>query len=178
MNPHSEADFRAVMRQSVSAVCIVTARHPSGRQGLVATSIVSASMDPPTILFCVQKSSSFHRMVEMDRPFCVNFLSSEDAGLARHFGAAKGEERFSLGDWSSDGDGGPWLRSAQANVFGTVASVLDWHTHSIVCGRVLRTLSHAGSDSLLYANGVFLDATHFPGTAKCGPMHHHAGGAG
>jgi flavin reductase len=150
--------FRAVMRGTAASVSIVTSRHASGPQGLVATSVVSISMDPPTILYCVNKSSSFHAVVQAGQPFCVNFLSADDVVIARHFGATKGPERFSRGVWSSEDAAVPWLRSAQATVFGTIVTVVDWHTHSIVCGRVLKAATRAGARPLLYTMGDFIDS--------------------
>jgi flavin reductase (DIM6/NTAB) family NADH-FMN oxidoreductase RutF len=151
--------FRAVMRETTSPVSIITTCDDGAPRGLVATSVISASMDPPTILYCVNKGSSFHPMVERGRRFCVNFLSSEDVGIAEHFGATKGAERFALGEWSMEGRPVPWLRSAQASIFGEIQHIVDWHTHSVVYGCVVETVLQAGARPLLYSQGAFAKAT-------------------
>jgi flavin reductase (DIM6/NTAB) family NADH-FMN oxidoreductase RutF len=150
--------FRAAMRQTASPVSIVTARDAFGPRGLVATSVVSASMQPPTILYCVNKDSSFHPVLQKGLPFCVSLLSSDDEPVARHFGLSKGRERFSRGDWSSLDTEVPWLRTAQAAIFGTISAIIDWHTHTIVCGRVTRAVPRPSIRPLLYTSGDFVGA--------------------
>jgi len=42
------------MRRLASAACIITTADRSGAKALVATSVTSASLDPPAVLFCVK----------------------------------------------------------------------------------------------------------------------------
>ncbi len=130
-------EFRTAMRKLASTVCIVTTADRSGPRALVATSVTSASLDPPAVLFC------------------VNLLSQADLEIARHVASTKGIERFCRGDWRYNERSAPWLGSAQACIFASVASRIHWHTHSIIFGKVTSTSVKAETSPLLYADGTY-----------------------
>lgn len=151
----AQDQFRTAMRKLASTVCIITTADRCGPRALVATSVTSASLDPPAVLFCVNKEASIHAALGIGAHFCVNLLSRDDLEIARHFASTKGSERFCRGDWRYGERNVPWLFSAQACVFGSVASQIDWHTHSIVFGKVTSTFVKAETAPLLYADGTY-----------------------
>jgi len=148
-------EFRTAMRKLASTVCIITTADRSGPRALVATSVTSASLDPPAVLFCVNKAASIHSALGAGTDFCVNLLSQADLEIARHVASTKGIERFCRGDWRYHGHSVPWLGSAQACIFASVASRIDWHTHSIILGKVTSTSVKAETSPLLYADGTY-----------------------
>src|ERR1700744_4522110 len=56
-----ESDFRKAMRTLASAVSIVSTTSDNRRFGMTATAVCSLSMAPPTLLVCINQSSSLHR---------------------------------------------------------------------------------------------------------------------
>lgn len=143
------------MRKLASTVCIITTTDRCGPRALLATSVTSASLEPPVVLFCVNKAASIHPALGIGADFCVNLLSQDDLGIARHCASSKGSERFCQGDWRYNERHVPWLGSAQACVFATVARHVDWHTHAVVFGEVQSTLVRAETSPLLYADGIY-----------------------
>ena len=60
--------FRDAMRQLAAGVGIVTAGKDNEWAGMTATSVTSLSLDPPTILACINREASI-------LPFVIGFPS-------------------------------------------------------------------------------------------------------
>jgi flavin reductase (DIM6/NTAB) family NADH-FMN oxidoreductase RutF len=73
MSPREQ--FRSAMRKLASTVCIITTAERNGRRALLATSVTSASLEPPAVLFCVSKAASIHGALKVGAECCVNLLS-------------------------------------------------------------------------------------------------------
>jgi len=81
-----EGDFRKAMRTLASAVSIVSTAHDNCRFGMTATAVCSLSMQPPTLLVCVNQSTSLHHPLLSAGRFCINILHADQDELARTFG--------------------------------------------------------------------------------------------
>jgi flavin reductase len=92
-----EGDFRKAMRTLASAVSIVSTAHDDRRFGMTATAVCSLSMQPPTLLVCVNQSTSLHHPLLSAGRFCINILHADQDELARTFGR-KGMDRDSPDD--------------------------------------------------------------------------------
>ena len=69
--------LKEAMRRLVGGVVIITAGMGEERTGLTATSAVSLSMDPPTMLICVNKTASSYPVIVKRRHFCVNVVHAD-----------------------------------------------------------------------------------------------------
>src|SRR6516164_620566 len=67
-----EGDFRKAMRTLASAVSIVSTAYDNRRFGMTATAVCSLSMQPPTILVCVNQLTSLHHPLLSAGRFCIN----------------------------------------------------------------------------------------------------------
>ena len=56
--------FRLAMRRFPAAVTIVTTRYQGEDVGMTATAVTSLSMDPPSLLLCVNRGNGFHTPIE------------------------------------------------------------------------------------------------------------------
>src|SRR4026209_357148 len=100
--------FKAGMRSLAGAVNIITSAHAGHRYGMTATAVCSASVEPPTLLGCINKLATTHGAVSKAAAFCVNVLRSEDWQLSSTFsGAQSGEARFKSGNWTKLASGSP-----------------------------------------------------------------------
>ncbi|HEY4383848.1 MAG TPA: flavin reductase family protein, partial [Ktedonobacteraceae bacterium] len=77
--------FRSVMSRFASGVSIITTRSAGIDYGLTASAVTSLSLDPPTLLICVNKTSNTHDAIAEARVFAVNILREEQSELARRF---------------------------------------------------------------------------------------------
>ena len=127
----SEA-FRAGMRRLASGVSIVTGGTGSEPVGLVATAVCSVSIDPPTLLVSISRSSSAHPTIAASGRLCVNVLSSEHRDvLARFTDSEKRSERFAGSEWRLRPDAPPILSDAIAAFDCTVVERIVYATHEI-----------------------------------------------
>lgn len=77
--------FKAGMRQFPSGITLLTSLHNGERGGLIATAFSSVSMDPPTLLTCVNKNASAHNIIYNANRICVQILSEEDLSVVSSF---------------------------------------------------------------------------------------------
>jgi len=157
--PHESAAFRDAMRRFATTVSIISCASGGCRYGMSATAVTSLSIDPPSLLVCVNKSTATHRVLSRGGRFCVNVLRSFHSQLSQAFsGKLKGEDRFRLGAWHESDDGVPFLDDAQANLFCEIDRITDYGTHTIFIGRVYLARVNADVDPLLYQDGKYVIA--------------------
>jgi flavin reductase len=163
--PFGSEAFCKAMRRFASTVSIISCASGGRRYGMSATAITSLSIDPPSLLVCVSKSTATHRILSRGGRFCVNVLRSFHSGLSKAFsGKQRGEDRFCLGNWQDAEDGLPYLVDAQANMFCEIARVVDYTTHSIFVAHVFSARAQGEVDPLLYQDGKYAIA--LPVTAE------------
>jgi flavin reductase (DIM6/NTAB) family NADH-FMN oxidoreductase RutF len=142
--PFSErsAAFKAAMRAAPSAVTLVTTRDRRGQpHGMVASSVVPVSMDPPSLLIAVNRTAGIHPVLLHSMRLCVNYLADGQDHLLRPFSRSDLKpQRFASADWRNaigavDGRL-PWLPRASAAVFGDIDRTVDYGTHTLFIARV------------------------------------------
>jgi len=155
--PIDEA-FRIAMRRLAATVTVISTRADTGvRHGMTATAVTSVSADPPAVLACVNRSAALHAQLRLGQRFCINLLHRSQQRLSEVFsGAVEGEARFGEGDWRGDADGVPYLEGAQANIFCEIEAIHAYGSHSICIGRVVRAISRADVDPLIYQDGCYM----------------------
>lgn len=130
------AGFRQAMRRLAGGVAVLSLCGDDGMPlGMAATSVVSLSLDPPSLLFCVNLGATIAPLVTPGRAVAVNILAGAQADVAHVFGgmtAAKGTHRFASGNWTRGEDGAPVLQDARCVVECRVDETLDRFTHRIV----------------------------------------------
>ena len=150
------AALREGLRRLAKAVVVITCRHEGVRFAMAATAVTELSMDPPSLLICVNRSASLHAPLSGHADFCVNILRSDQADLAAACsGQAKGEARFETGRWRGADHEPPWLEDAQASFLCRQQHGIDYGTHRIVIGEVEAVRLHGGVDPLVYVDGRF-----------------------
>lgn len=150
--------FKLGMRRLAAGVSLITTRDPAGgRHGLIATSVTSVSMAPPTLLVCINKSASSHDALREAGVFCVNLLADRADEVARRFSSSELRElRFAEGNWSTLQTGAPALDGALASFDCEISKVVDASTHTIFIGGVVDVrLSDQQISPLLYLDGAF-----------------------
>jgi flavin reductase (DIM6/NTAB) family NADH-FMN oxidoreductase RutF len=155
MNHDVASLFRQAMRRFPAAVSVVTARIKGIDNGMTATAVTSLSMDPPSLLVCVNRSSGFHGHLEDASSFCVNVLREGQHPISSNFGGSKpAEERFLQGDWREMNDM-LYLADAQSVIFCKKSAAFVHATHSIVVGEATGLLLHDTVAPLLYIDGRY-----------------------
>lgn len=148
--------FKLSMRQIASPVGIITTREGDLRNGLTATSICSVSMEPPTMLVCVNRNASAEKTIAASGTFAINMLADAQHPVARLFSTPKlcPEDRFAGGQWTELVTGAPILEGAVATFDCVVQECITSGSHNLYIGRVIATRS-LDQDILLYRDGAF-----------------------
>ena len=145
------------MRQMAGGVCVITAGLGEERTGLTATSAVSLSIAPPTMIVCVTRNASAYPIIALRRHFCVNVLGSRHRAIADCFagrGGVKGAARYAEANWSPLATGALALDDALASIDCEVDEFIERHSHVIVIGSV-RALAVRPGRALIYAEGQY-----------------------
>ena len=151
--------FRLGMRRLASGVSLITTRHAGASHGLVATSVSSLTGEPPTLLVCVNRTTTCHDPIAEAGVFCVNMLAARHREIAAQFGSSKRRaERFRDGDWTHLVTGAPVLLDCLAAFDCRVETVVPYGTHTIFIGAVEAVrLPDDAIEPLLYVDGAFRD---------------------
>nr|Q8KI76.1 RecName: Full=Flavin reductase (NADPH); AltName: Full=Flavin dependent oxidoreductase; AltName: Full=Flavin:NAD(P)H reductase [Lentzea aerocolonigenes]QTU90780.1 reductase [Cloning vector pTU3-A-RebFHOD_VioCDE_KanR]AAN01214.1 flavin dependent oxidoreductase [Lentzea aerocolonigenes]CAC93720.1 putative flavin reductase [Lentzea aerocolonigenes]BAC10680.1 putative NADH oxidoreductase [Lentzea aerocolonigenes]BAC15756.1 flavin reductase [Lentzea aerocolonigenes] len=131
------ADHRALMSLFPTGVAVITAIDEAGTpHGMTCTSLTSVTLDPPTLLVCLNRASGTLHAVRGGR-FGVNLLHARGRRAAEVFSTAV-QDRFGEVRWEhSDVTGMPWLaEDAHAFAGCVVRKSTVVGDHEIVLGEV------------------------------------------
>jgi len=150
------SDFRSAMRGLCQSVGIVTACDDGRWAGMTASSITSVSMEPPSLLVCVNRDASIHAAIVRSRRFSVNFLADGQEQLSRLFSSPiSNEERFVHGRWSAGTGQPPELEGALSVLACALEHASSVATHTIFVGRVQSVVTEPDRSPLVYLNGRY-----------------------
>jgi flavin reductase (DIM6/NTAB) family NADH-FMN oxidoreductase RutF len=152
----SPASFRHAMRRVPTGVTVVTSLKDGEPRGITVSSFASISLDPPSLLVCVNREARSYLFISTSRIFCVNVLAGEQRRLAEHFSGKVRERQFTEIEYEVAVTGAPVLRDAIAHFDCELVEEYHFGSHSILIGRVVSCSARAGSP-LGYFNGGFHD---------------------
>ncbi len=150
--------FTSAMRALVGNCSVLTVGDGADRTGLVVTSAISLSAEPPLLLACVNRDSSSWPMFNRYRRFGWSSLGAQHQKVAERFsgfGGVKGPDRYAGADWTTAVTGAQLLVDAPAAFDCDVEEMIDRGTHSIVIGRVRAVITTPEQGALIYWNGGF-----------------------
>lgn len=151
-------DFRDAMRALVGNCSVLTVGDGDDASGLVVTSAISLSSDPPLLLACVNRTSSSHPLLVKYGRFGWSSLAAAHQPVAERFsgfGGVKGPARYDGAEWETAVTGARLLKGAPAAFDCTVEEMIDRATHTILIGRVQALRTTAGAGALVYWNGAY-----------------------
>ena len=128
-------NFRLAMRRYIYSVSIMSSKDDGYLNAITVSSVTSISMDPPSLLICINKSARIHDTLKIGSEFCINLLNKDQEELSNICSDEDSyDERFKDKNWNTKGV--PFLANAQANIFCKVDKLSSYHTHTIVVGLV------------------------------------------
>lgn len=163
---NSEAEHRqqflSRMRTVPGAVAIVASAHGSEQTGMAVTAWNSVCADPPTLLVCINRNASVHRLVEASGRFSLNLLPATEAETVAVFSAQRGldgADRFLPSQWQDGALGQPLFTSAVAAFECEVIQSTPFGTHDIVVGRVVTMPPARDEPAMAYCRGTICTST-------------------
>ena len=148
-------NFRQAMRRYIYSVSIMSNKDDNGNSNAITvSSVTSISMDPPSLLICINKTSRIHDSLQIGSKFCINLLKKDQEELSNICSDEESyEERFNNENWDTEEI--PFLSNAQANIFCKVDKLTSYHTHTIVVGLVENANHTNEISTLTYVDGKY-----------------------
>jgi flavin reductase (DIM6/NTAB) family NADH-FMN oxidoreductase RutF len=147
--------MKQVNRQFVTGVTVVTAMDGDKPRGLAVNAFSSVSLDPPTVMVAVQRTSSTHDCLFRAAHLAINILSIDQLDVVGRF-AAKSDDKFAGLGWQPGPFGSPLLERSGAQMEVEIRERLQASTHTLfVCRVVHATVSDR--HPMVYSAGRFFD---------------------
>ncbi|MGY3323919.1 p-hydroxyphenylacetate 3-hydroxylase reductase component [Pseudomonas fluorescens] len=146
--------FRRALGNFATGVTVVTAATASGRKvGVTANSFNSVSLDPPLVLWSIDKRSSSHEVFEEASHFAVNVLAADQIDLSNNFARPK-DDRFAGIEYDPGEGGSPVFADCSARFHCEKFQQVDGGDHWIMIGKVV-AFDDFGRSPLLYHQGAY-----------------------
>jgi flavin reductase (DIM6/NTAB) family NADH-FMN oxidoreductase RutF len=162
-NRIDSAAFRQTMGCFTTGVAVVTAQDAAlGAIGLTINSLTSVSLDPPLVLFCLDKSAVLHKPFRRAKHFALNLLSEGQEDVSRHF-ADRHHHAAPKNMWEKPKEEGAWqgcpiLRGTLGWVLCRPQAFHKGGDHTIFVGEVIDLHKRAGAkEPLVYFHGRYRD---------------------
>ena len=144
------------MRGVASTVNVISSQYEDAKHAMTASSVVSLSLDPPSMLVCVNKEASIHQILEKERFFCINILAKDQIDLANLCSSADNEDsRFNSEEWSLM-QGIPYNNESSANIFCRCFDFFPHSSHTVFFGEVVEVINNNKEGPLMYGAGKYL----------------------
>ncbi len=158
--------FLGAMGRAVNGVNIVTTDGPAGRAGATVSAMasVSADMDPPTLLVCLNHQSATAQALIANGVFCLNILSEAQWPVAERFARriAGEDDKFAGARWAPGATGAWGLVGAVARFDCRVLKTDLVGTHHIIIGSAEAVAFSEEARTLLYGGRRYCAAADLP----------------
>lgn len=146
--------FRRALGNFATGVTVVTAADAAGHKvGVTANSFNSVSLDPPLILWSLDKRSSSLQVFEAASHFAVNILAADQIELSNNFAKPR-DDRFAGIEHRAGEGGAPLLADCSASFQCLTHQLIDGGDHWIMLGKVV-AFEDSGRSPLLYHQGAY-----------------------
>ncbi len=154
----SGREFRNALSAFATGVTIVTTCGDDGQPvGMTASSFNSVSVDPPLILWSVEKTALSAELFRNASHFAVHVLASDQVELSNRF-ARSGIDKFAECDFITDGNDVPIIRGAAARFDCSNWQTYEGGDHWIIVGLV-NAFDHANAETLVFSSGSYAMAS-------------------
>ncbi|WP_278493917.1 p-hydroxyphenylacetate 3-hydroxylase reductase component [Acinetobacter gyllenbergii] len=146
--------FRRALGNFATGVTIVTAQNAQGEKvGVTANSFNSVSLDPPLILWSIDKNSSSFPVFEQATHFAVNILSGSQIELSNKF-SRRNIDKYDGTSYQTGSGQAPILDHCSAVFECERHEIIEGGDHWIIIGKVVR-FRDEGRSPLVYHQGAY-----------------------
>ena len=146
--------FRKCLSQFPTGVCIVTATGPDGPIGMTISSFNSLSLDPPLVLFSIDRRALSLPAWEAAESCAIHVLSQQQRALSNRF-ARPDVNKWEGLDFRSGAGGAPILSGAAAVMECRRHAAHDGGDHVLFIERVTKFRTHADREPLIFCQGAY-----------------------
>ena len=149
-----DTTFRQAMARLAGGVAVVACQGADGPAGLLVSSLVTLSVDPARILFCVRKEAAAHRHLARANDVSISVLADHDREEAERFSTRDlAPARFDPARWTLASNAPPALSGALISLRGRREQLIDAGSHSMFIVRVREAASQAHQPLVYFARG-------------------------
>lgn len=128
--------YRQALGSFLTGVTVITTRDADGNdRGMTANSFTSVSLDPPLVLFCIDKRAASLSAFTNAPGYAVHILGSHQQDVAKTF-ASKSPDKFAGLTLTRSSTGMAILDDAHAVLDCTAHEVIDAGDHIVIIARV------------------------------------------
>ncbi len=147
--------FRNALGEFATGVAVVTAMTNEGvPMGITVNSFSSVSLDPPLVLWCLDKKSDTLDVFERCVGFTINVLAAKQQGLSNRL-AQRGDHGLDNIATTAGVNGCPSINDALASFECAVEKRHDAGDHIIMVGRVEAFHCRNAAAPLIYHRGTY-----------------------
>ncbi len=148
-------ELRNALGRFATGVTVITTVTPDQRAvGMTANSFSSVSLDPPLVLWSLQKNSDVYPLFCGPERFAINVLSADQQDLSNQY-ARKGDHQLDDAHFRIGRNGAPILRDALVGFECALETTYPGGDHIIIVGRVLDVASRPTGEPLLFYSGGY-----------------------
>lgn len=152
-----KSEYRKTLGTFSTGVTIITTQSEGGFYGFTANSFTSVSLDPPLVLFCVNKAATFVEALSKSKIFGINILAVDQEALSNRFAnsALVNDERFEGVSYQISDSGCPIIDGSLAFLDCEQYKISAAGTHQIVMGKVKMFARLRHGSPLVYFGGGY-----------------------
>jgi flavin reductase (DIM6/NTAB) family NADH-FMN oxidoreductase RutF len=149
-------EFRNALGCFATGVTIITTVTSVGEPiGITANSVNSVSLEPPLVVFSLDRKAYSLGVFQESRVFAINVLSEEQKDLSSAFARA-GHPKWDGVKFEIWDTGSPILEGTLASFDCRLHAVHDGGDHLVFIGNVLRMRTQPEGRPLLYFRGKYM----------------------
>ncbi|CAI0727112.1 flavin reductase family protein [Serratia fonticola] len=157
--------FRRALGNFATGVTVVTAATADGtRVGVTANSFNSVSLDPPLVLWSIDKRSGSYAIFEQASHFAINVLAADQMDISNRF-ARPSEDKFAGIEVEVGAGDVPLLTDCAARFQCEKYQQVDGGDHWILIGKVV-AFDDLGRAPLVYHQGSYSMVLPYPQVAE------------
>lgn len=151
MSQIDSRSFRQFMSCFATGVTVVTLRKEDGEAaGLTVNSLTSVSLEPPLVLFCLDRQAHLYPSFRKVKHFAVNILSDTQEDISQHFAYARHHPK-PKNMWDTPQNNCPILKQTLGWMICRTEKIVKAGDHDIFIGKVVKMHRRTGDKSpLLY----------------------------
>ncbi|MEH6604014.1 MAG: flavin reductase family protein [Pseudomonadales bacterium] len=147
--------LRSAFGRFSTGVTVVTANPPGFEPfGMTANSFSSLSLDPPLVVWSIQKNSDCFKAFEIADGFTINILADDQEALSNAC-AKKGNHQLTEDSYRIGRSGYPVLRNALTSFECKMWARYEGGDHVILVGEVIELDDRPTGKPLVFYNGKY-----------------------
>ena len=155
-------DLKNAFSRYATGVTIVSCIPPGGSKpiGITVNSFTSVSLEPPLVLWCIDRHSGVFEAFASAPDYAVTILRSDQAHISGRF-ATPGNHDFVTGETETFSTGAPVLKERLAAFDCRVEARHDAGDHVILVGRIV-ACDYCPGEPLMYVARHYLSGPSIP----------------